>query len=150
MVRLLFGLVKGAVIGAAVGFGAYRLGLGAGWNFVVYGAIGLLVGLLVGRPFWSHLFDPKSTIWTGVLKGIFGFGVGVGLWALGTKVMPQWHVDAIDGTRALSQVPQAFGGVIGLLYGVWVELDDPPPPRESREKQAAAGSGAAAVVPKKK
>jgi hypothetical protein len=134
MVRLLLGLVKGAVIGAGVGFGAHVLGLGTGWNFMVYGAIGLLVGLLVGRPFWSHLFDPKSTIWTGVLKGIFGFGIGVGMWALGTKALPQFHLDAVDASRPLSQVPQVAGGIIGILYGIWVELDDPPVKRDKQDK----------------
>lgn len=140
MFRLLLGIVKGAVIGAGVGYGVYQLGLGAGWNFAIYGAIGLLVGLFVGRPIWSHLFDPKSTIWTAILKGMFGFGVGVGLWALGTKVMPEPSLALLGGIeRPLSGWPQLFGAVVGLLYGAWVELDDPPVKRQDEQGGRKSG-----------
>jgi hypothetical protein len=82
MVRLILGLLKGAIIGAALGLGAEQIGLEGGWGYVVYGLVGFAVGLFVGRPIWSHLLDKNSTIWTSVLKGFFGFGVGVGLYAL--------------------------------------------------------------------
>lgn len=148
MLRLLLGLVKGAIIGAGVGYGAYRLGLGSGWNFLVFGTIGLLVGLFVGRPIWAHLFDPKSTVWTGVLKGLFGFGVGVGLWALASRVLPDPKL-ALGGGDAepLSHFPFALGGIIGVLYGVWVELDDPPVKRDRSEQPQS--SSPAGTKPKK-
>lgn len=134
MLRLLLGILKGGVLGAGVGLGAHHLELGPGWNWVVYGAVGLVVGLFVGRPVWSHLFDAKSTVWTGILKGIFGFGIGVGLWALGSQVAPDPQIAFQGTTKALSQWTPLFGGLVGLLYGAWVELDDPPEKRVKEEK----------------
>src|SRR5215831_4161351 len=126
MVRLILGLIKGAVIGTALGYGAMQTGLGFDGvlGYVVFGLIGFVVGLLVGRPFWSHLADRSSTIWTSILKGIVGFGVGAGLYALGSRVNA---TIAINGdSRSLTQWTFIFGGLIGAIYGAWVELDDAP------------------------
>ncbi len=128
MVRLLLGLLKGAVVGAALGFGAEQLGLGGGWGYLVYGLVGFVVGLVVGRPVWSHLLDKQSTVWTAVLKGLFGFGVGAGLYALAHKVLGD-PMFAIAGApeRPLTGWTYVFGGIVGAIYGAWVELDDAPP-----------------------
>lgn len=129
MVRLVLGVVKGSILGAGVGYGAYRLGMGPGWNFLVYGLVGLVVGMFVGRPLWSHLFDAKSTVWTGILKGVFGFGIGVGLWALAAKVSPDPKLTLSlleDAEKPLSHWQPVLGALVGLLYGAWVEIDDPP------------------------
>ena len=101
MLRLVLGVIKGGVIGGALGYAAMYLGLGAGWSWLVYGVVGAAVGFLVGRPFWSHLFDKKSTIWTAILKAIFGFGVGAGLWAVGAKALgdPQIAQMVVDAYR---------------------------------------------------
>jgi len=72
MVRLLLGLLKGAVLGAGLGFAADKVGL-TGWGYVVYGLIGFVVGLVVGRPIWSHLLDKGSTVWTAGSSGPAGW-----------------------------------------------------------------------------
>jgi hypothetical protein len=129
MVRLLLGIVKGAVVGGGVGYGAYALGLHGGWGYLVYGVIGFLVGLLVGRPVWSHMLDKSSTIWTSVLKGIFGFGIGVGLYALLHKVWdPSLTLQGI--THTLTDWTFLFGGAVGAIYGAFLELDDAPEPKK--------------------
>lgn len=128
MLRLLIGLVKGAVVGGAVGYGAYYLGLGGAFHWITYGVIGALVGLLCGRPFWSHLLDKSSTTWTAILKGIFGFGVGVGLYAIVAKAWGGFELSLMDETRLVQDWPFALGGAIGALYGAFVEVDDKPPP----------------------
>jgi hypothetical protein len=127
MVRLVLGLLKGAVIGAALGFGAEQIGLEGGWGYVLYGLVGFVVGLLVGRPFWSHLLDKGSTIWTSVLKGLVGFGVGAGLYALAHKALgdPAFAL-AGQAPRQLTDWTYLFGGIVGGIYGAWVELDDAP------------------------
>src|SRR6266545_1336355 len=130
MVRLLLGLLKGAAVGAALGFGAEQIGLAGGWGYIVYGLVGFVVGLVVGRPFWSHLLDRKSTVWTSVLKGLFGFGVGAGLYALGHKVVGDPVLALAGQARPLTAWTYLFGGLVGAIYGAWVELDDAPPPRE--------------------
>lgn len=129
--RLFLGLIKGLVIGSAVGFGAFKLGMHGGWNWIIYGVVGAMVGLLAGRPIWSHLADKNSTVIVAVLKGIVGAVIAVGLYALVAKV---WGgIDGIaiaplagDETRNLYDWPFLLGGIIGGVYGAWVEIDDAP------------------------
>ena len=128
MVRLLLGLLKGAVLGAGLGFGAFKAGL-SGWGYLVYGLIGFVVGLVVGRPIWSHLLDKGSTVWTAVLKGLFGFGVGAGLYALGHHAVGDPQIAFNGEVHALTAWTPIFGALVGALYGAWVELDDAPPPK---------------------
>jgi len=46
--------------------------MNGGFHWLTYGMVGLLVGLLVGRPVWTHLGDPKSTFVVPILKSVFG------------------------------------------------------------------------------
>src|SRR5438046_1975631 len=89
VVKLLIGILKGAVIGGALGYGAYALGdvpvLTNPW--VLYGLIGALVGLVVGRPIWSLIRDKNATSVIAILKAAFGFGIGCGLYALVAKAI---------------------------------------------------------------
>jgi hypothetical protein len=133
--RLLLGLLKGAIIGGGLGYGAFALGLGGSWLWLIYGAIGAMVGFWVGRPIWAHLTDKQSTIWTSVLKAVFGFGVGVGLWALGAKAAgdPVIDLQFLSTTpRPLTAWQPVFGALVGALYGAWVEMDDPPGKRADK------------------
>ncbi|HEY1549376.1 MAG TPA: hypothetical protein VGG28_16230 [Kofleriaceae bacterium] len=119
--KLLVGLLKGAVIGAAIGYGAAQIGFGDGAAaWLTYGVVGVLVGLLVGRPLWSLIKDAGATSWVSVLKAAFGFGVGCGLYALIAKVWaPNFQ---IAGYSAMWS--PFVGGAIGAVYGGFVELDD--------------------------
>jgi hypothetical protein len=121
VVKLLVGLLKGAVIGAAIGYGAAQIGFGDGAAaWLTYGVVGVLVGLLVGRPLWSLIKDAGATTWVSVLKAAFGFGVGCGLYALIAKVWaPSFQ---IAGYSAMWS--PFVGGAIGAVYGGFVELDD--------------------------
>lgn len=137
MLRLVLGLVKGAILGGGIGYGAYYLGMGGGWNYVTYGLIGFVVGLFVGRPIWSHLLDKGSTVWTAVMKGIFGAGIGIGLYALVAKVIGDPKVTLLDyGTHRITDWTFIFGGAIGALFGAWIEIDDAPAPKEAKKVSA--------------
>jgi hypothetical protein len=122
VVKLLVGLLKGAVIGGGIGYGAYALADATGFSnaWLTFGVVGMLVGLLVGRPLWSLIKDKSATTWIGVLKAAFGFGIGCGLYAIIAK--------AWDPTFAIAGHPAQWspflGGLIGALYGGFVELDD--------------------------
>jgi hypothetical protein len=124
VVKLLVGLLKGAVIGGGIGYGAYALADATGFGnpWLTYGVIGVFVGLLVGRPIWSLIRDQSSTTFTAVLKAAFGFGIGCGLYAIVAKA---WNPSAwnIGGFNVFSW-PPALGGAIGAIYGAFVELDD--------------------------
>jgi hypothetical protein len=124
MVRLLLGILKGGVIGAGIGYLASQIGLGTGAVVVaVYGVIGAVVGLLCGRPLWR-----QDTIWTSILKAIFGFALGVGAAFVGRKWLGGVYIPVafIPGAagHALPEVPLLFGAAVGILYGVFVEIDD--------------------------
>jgi hypothetical protein len=139
MVRLVLGLVKGAVIGGGLGYGAYRLGIG-GLGWVLYGAICFVVGMFVGRPIWSHLADKESTIWTAILKSLFGFGIGVGIYFLVHKAAHDPSLALGGETHPLTGWPYLFGGALGGVYGGWVEVDDAPP-KKAPQASGKAGSG---------
>lgn len=124
MLRLLFGVLKGGVIGAVAGYAASQVGISSGLlAILVYGGIGALVGLFCGRPVWR-----QETIWTSILKAVFGFGLGVGAafaarkWLGGVHVPLAFIPGAVD--HALPEVPALLGSAIGVLYGAFVELDD--------------------------
>jgi len=137
-VKLLVGLLKGAVIGAAIGYGAHAANLDLVW--LACGLTGAFVGLLVGRPIWSMIRDKNATTWISVIKAAVGFGVGVGLWAIVAKA---WSPSAvmIGGYNVLGWAP-TLAGAIGAVYGGFVELDD------SLDDKAAAKSAKPAAKKK--
>ncbi|MBA2540787.1 MAG: hypothetical protein H0V17_14200 [Deltaproteobacteria bacterium] len=123
MIKLLVGILKGAVIGGALGYGAHALGdvpvLTNPW--VLFGLIGAIVGLFVGKPIWALIRDPNSTSWIAILKSAFGFGIGCGLYAILVKA---WGpVVEVSGHNIFAWSP-TLGGLIGAVYGGFVELDD--------------------------
>jgi hypothetical protein len=124
VVKLLIGILKGAVIGGAIGYGAYALDLLGGFHWLTYGVVGMMVGFLVGRPLWSLIMDKNTTFVIGVLKAAFGFGVGVGLYAIVAKAWGGFELSLGGETRWLHDWQPILGGAIGALYGGFVELDD--------------------------
>jgi hypothetical protein len=124
VIKLLVGILKGAVIGAGVGYGAYALQNATEFSspWLTYGVIGALVGMIAGRPIWSLIRDKNATSWVAILKAAFGFGVGCGLYAIIAKA---WNPSAlmVSGYDVFSW-PVSLGGAVGAVYGGFVELDD--------------------------
>jgi hypothetical protein len=122
--KLVVGILKGAIIGGALGYGAFVLAEATGFAspWLTYGVIGALVGLVAGRPIWSLIRDKNATTWISILKSAFGFGVGCGLYALINRV---WNPAALlVGGYDIFSWPVTVGGAIGAVYGGFVELDD--------------------------
>jgi hypothetical protein len=125
MVRVVLGLLKGAVVGAALGWAAFKLGVTDGVAaWLTYALIGGLVGMVCGKPPWR-----QDTFWTSAIKGLVGVGVGVGLYLLGRKLLGGAHVSlpaALGAAPDLSiaQLPILLGPMIGALWGVVIEVDD--------------------------
>ena len=119
------GILKGAVIGAAIGYGAFALMNATGFfsPWLTYGVIGAVVGLIAGRSIWSLIRDKNATSWVGILKSAFGFGIGCGLYALVSKVWSPSGELMIAGQNAFTW-PVTIGGAIGAVWGGFVELDD--------------------------
>ena len=125
--KLVVGILKGAIIGGALGYGAYALEDATIFvsPWIIYGVIGALVGLFVGRPIWSLLRDKNATAWVSILKSVFGVIIGCGLYALVSKVLhPVVNIDLAGKTIDLFTWPVTLGGAIGAVYGGFVELDD--------------------------
>ena len=125
VIKLVVGILKGAVIGGAVGYGAYALHTATGFDspWITYGVIGALVGLIAGRSIWSLIRDKNATTWVAILKGGFGFGIGCGLYALLAKVWSPSYELIVAGENVFTW-PVTVGGAIGAVYGGFVELDD--------------------------
>ena len=124
MLRIVLGLLKGGIVGAALGYLASRAGISGGvLGLLVQGAVGAAVGVICGKPIWR-----QETIWTPVLKALFGFGVGLGLAFLARKVLGGVHIPvaAIPGSSELPlpSVPALLGPLVGAAYGLFVEVDD--------------------------
>ena len=121
--RVVSGLLKGGLIGFCVGALSWRIGMTGLPGFVDYGLIGALVGILGGRPPWR-----QETIWTPLLKGIFGVVVGVGLYWIAHKFLSGTRLDFATKLGApdkpIADVPVVLGPLIGALWGILVELDD--------------------------
>lgn len=146
MVKLLVGLLKGAAIGGAIGYGAVALadatGFGNAW--LTYGLIGAFVGLFVGKPLWALLKDKNTTNIIAIIKAAFGFGVGCGLYALFAKAWaPADTTLAHLGNQTVTLYwPPLVGAAIGGLYGAFVEFDDSIGDDGAAAKKKKAESGA--------
>lgn len=119
MGRALIGLLKGLLVGGGVGYGLLMLGLVTGVvPYLAAGLVGALTGLVCGRAPWR-----AETIWTPILKMVFGLGVSVGLYALGSRYLPSLALGTPLGALALNGGP-VLAPAIGGLYGLLVEVDD--------------------------
>jgi len=149
--KLVVGILKGAIIGGALGYGAYALEGATGFvsHWLTYGVIGAIVGLFVGRPFWSLLRDKNATAWVSILKSAFGFGIGCGLYALISRVLhPVLNIEISGEIINLFTWPVTLGGAIGAVYGGFVELDDAIG-EDRRDDRRPAAPTPPAAAPKK-
>lgn len=115
--RILLGLIKGAIFGGGVGFGAYKLGLGGSLGFVICGVAAAVAGLVCGRAPWRH-----ETLVTPIIKMVFGFGVGAGLYYGWTALGLSEKVASFGGPVEVHAI--AAPAIIAILYGTFVEIDD--------------------------
>lgn len=121
MQRVILGLLKGLIVGGGVGYALLKLGwTSAVWAYLACGVVGALVGIVAGRPPWK-----AETIWTPVVKLVVGGLIGVGLCALGRKVVPAFSLPTVQFLGPLdSHSGSVLALVIGGLYGLFVEVDD--------------------------
>jgi len=124
LLKLLLGLLKGAAIGGALGYGAYAAGLEGGFNWLTYALTGALVGLVAGRPLWALITDKNATTWVSVLKAVFGAGVACGLYALVAKAWGGFDLAIADETRKVQDWQPVFAAVLGGFWGAFIEIDD--------------------------
>ncbi len=121
MLRVIIGIIKGAIVGGAVGFGLLKLGWTGGlFAYLACAVVGALVGVVAGKAPWK-----AETIWTPVVKMIVCAGIGVGLCAVGFKLLPDptFNVAQLGGELHFHSGP-VLAPLVGMLYGLFVEVDD--------------------------
>lgn len=124
MLRVILGLVKGGIVGAGLGYGAFVIGLGAGASgYLVSALVGFFTGVVCGRPLWR-----QETLWTPVVKGLVGAGV-CSLLLLGLRKLLGGFTVPLPAALEVpegpvSQIPLLFGTLLGIVYGILVEVDD--------------------------
>jgi hypothetical protein len=133
MVRVIIGLIKGAVVGGAIAYGTWHLGWTGGLvAYLACALAGALVGVIAGRAPWR-----ADTIWTPAIKMVVGAIIGAGLCFVGFRFLPDPQFKLAGVELGLHSAP-ILAPAIALLYGMFVEVDD-------------GGSGKkAAAEPKKK
>lgn len=124
--RLLIGMLKGLLIGGAVGaalhFGLGQTSIASALNYPLYGLVGALAGIFAGRPPW-HEGARVATI----LKGVFGLLLGFGLYALAAAFLKGAFPIAlpnVPATANFAQIPLVFAPSVAALYAALVEIDD--------------------------
>ena len=131
--RLIIGVLKGVILGGAVGAALY-FGLGQGslegvYAYLLYGAVGALTGVVAGKPLW------KPGAWIeALLRGVFGIAVGCGVYALassflslGAIPLPSSLFPALPvGEQAdhFFKQPLAMAPLLATLYASLIELDN--------------------------
>ena len=148
--KLALGLLKGLLVGVAVGYGAFAAGLNGGFHWLTYGIIGALVGLIAGRPVWALITDKEGTTWVSVLKAVFGYGVGVGIYALVAKAWGGFDLELSflsADSRMVQDWQPVMGAAIGGFLGAFFEIDDAIGGDDDKKPALPAGRKPAAARP---
>ncbi len=137
ILRLLFGLVKGLLVGGLLGLGLVQLGMatpGALFAYVAAALAGVVVGLIAGKPIWAEGGRIEAGLKAGVgavlamglmwLSRSFLAGIGLGFAGLSSAAL---------GTYAVTSL-----GLVAAVLGGFYDADNTP-----------AAEGDAAASPKK-
>jgi hypothetical protein len=139
MLRVLLGIIKGGLVGAALGYAAMRLGISGGAAaWFTYAVVGFVVGLVCGKAVWR-----QETLWTPALKGLFGAGVCLGLYWGAAKLFGDFRLGFTQDLGLpdlpLAQLPMLLAPLFGIVYGVFVEVDDGERKAPAEAKGKAGG-----------
>lgn len=146
--RLGFGLLKGLLIGGAIGAG---LQYGLPWvdaagllGFLLAMGVAGTAGVFAGKAPW------KNGAWIeALLKGMVGVGLGaLAYWGIG-YIPFEVPFPGVAGTHALNALPAVFAPAIAGVYGALVELDntgDGVPAKRPRGPKVRVSVGADAPV----
>lgn len=143
--RLALGLLKGLLIGGAIGAGLHY---GLGWTNAA-GLLGFLVsmgvagtaGVFAGKAPW------KDGAWIeATLKGMVGVALGaLAYWGLG-YVPFEIPFPGLAEPQTLASIPVIFAPAIAGVYGALVELDDTGDDDDQAKKKKGGGPKARVEV----
>ncbi len=125
--RLFLGLLKGLVIGAAIGavmhFALGVTAISAGvLSYLFFGLVAAIAGVAAGQPPW------REGAWVGsILKGVFGFAIGAGLYWVGQRFL-NFDISGLAGVfpagTSFAQAPLAFAPALAAVFSMLIEIDD--------------------------
>lgn len=138
ILRLLFGLVKGVIVGGLVGFIFAKIGIiapGALFAFLGAAISGAAVGLVAGKPIWA----PGAKIEAG-MKALVGALLGAGLmWAvrrwlgaipvpfnLGTLAAPNSSLGELSANGTIGGLSLTSFAAVAAVLGGFYEADNTP------------------------
>lgn len=139
--RLIIGIIKGLVVGGALGFGLAQLGLVAPGPVFAYAAAalaGVLVGLIAGKPIWAK--DAK--IEAG-MKAVIGAILAAGLmfaarkWltlgvpvSLGPLAQANESLGEVGAMGTLGGLAVTSLAMVAAVLGGFYEVDNTPEPKD--------------------
>jgi hypothetical protein len=143
--RLGLGLLKGLLVGGAIGAG---LQLGLGWHGeLVAGLLGYLLamgvagttGIFAGKPPWQEGAWIEAT-----LKGLAGVGVGALLyWVSSRWAALDVPFPGLAQAEPWTSLPAVFAPLVAAVYGSLVELDNTGEPAQGGAGKGGSGKGGA-------
>lgn len=148
LLRLIFGLAKGLVLGALFGFGLTKAGIvapGALFAYLSAAATGVLVGLVAGKPIWAK----EAKVEAG-MKAFVGALLGAGLmWAcrrwlsqvplafsLGPLAEANLSLGEVSARGTLGGLSITSLPIIGTVLGAFYDADNTPEAAGSSDKQS--------------
>jgi energy-converting hydrogenase Eha subunit A len=157
LVRLVLGLLKGAIVGGAVGFGLVAAGMAVPSTLIAYlaaAACGVLVGLVAGKPIWAR----DSRIEVGMKAAAGALLAPVMLFAVRRFVAIGFPTDMVTSLPGLESVTAAsldlstFAvtslAIVTALIAAFFDADNQPVAEDDKaaakkSRIATAGSGGA-------
>lgn len=142
--RLGLGLLKGLLIGGAIGAG---LQYGLGWTdasgllgFLIAMAAAGTAGVFAGKAPWLEGAWIEAT-----LKGMVGVGLGaLAYW--GIRYIPGGiPFPGLEGTHAFDALPVVFTPAIAGVYGALVELDNTDDEGDAKKSKKSGAKARVAV-----
>ncbi len=118
--RLILGLIKGAIVGGGVAYATLVLGLTTGgFLYVACALAGALAGLVAGKAPWR-----ADTMFTPILKMIVGAVLGVVLAVAGVHFLPEGAIQLGSLGTADLRSTITLAPAVAILYALFVEVDD--------------------------
>ncbi len=156
VLRLLFGLLKGLIIGGLVGFGLVSAGLASPGALIAYpiaAGLGMLVALIAGKPIWAK--DARIEVGMKAAAGALFAPLFLFLARRFLAFDIPFDVSTLPGLGAVSGTQEfgtfaltSYAAVAALLAGFF-DADNQPQPEGADEgaatkKRVATGGGASA------